>query len=115
MLTKINLILTVILICAAYAVAQEDGEQRLRRALEGRQVLLKMDMPAIDTGVVMIFDDTKITFDDAAYSRMLKEYGPSIKKGTKARITGVRLAKGGVELDLDGGGSPSRDWLVGNF
>lgn len=92
--------------------AQDESEHRMKKALEGRQVLLKMDMPAVENGVEMLFDDAEVTFDQAKYNKLLKEYGVALKKGHKARITGVRITRKGIEIDLDGGGSPSRDWVV---
>ena len=38
MLTKTTFIATIITLCALCAAAQDDGEQRLKKALEGRQV-----------------------------------------------------------------------------
>ena len=107
-------IVAVIAVCVTHVIGQDDGEQRIRKALEGRQVLVKMDLPAIDAGIAMVFDDTNVTFDEPMYNRLVKEYGVAIKKESKARITGVRISKRGIEIDLDGGGSPGRDWLVGN-
>jgi len=101
-------------LCTLCATAQDSAELRIRKALEGRQAIVKMDLPAIDSGISMIFDDTNITFDEVNYKNLVKEYGVAIKSGTKARITGVRVSPRGIEIDLDGGGSPERDWLVGN-
>jgi hypothetical protein len=95
-------------------MAQDEGEKLIRKALEGRQILVKMDLPAVETGIPMVFDDTNITFDEANYKKLLKEYGVGTAKGTRARITAVRVSNRGIEIDLDGGGSPQRDWLVGN-
>src|SRR5215210_1460529 len=106
--------IAVLAVCARGAIGQDDGEMRIRRALEGRQVLAKMDLPAIDVGIPMIFEDTKVSFDETSYNKLIKEYGPAIKKGNKARITGVRVSNRGIEIDLDGGGSPGKDWLVGS-
>jgi len=106
--------IVVLAVCARGAVGQDDGEMRIRRALEGRQVMAKMDLPAIDVGIPMIFDDTKVSFDETGYNKLVKEYGAAVKKGNKARITGVRLSNRGIEIDLDGGGSPGKDWLVGS-
>lgn len=97
------------------ASAQDEGELRIRKALEGREVIVKMDMPAIDAGVYMYFDDAAVSFDKPKYDQLLKEFGTSIKQGSRARITGVRVTGRGIELDLDGGGSPDRDWVVGNI
>src|SRR5881394_1269405 len=107
-------IVAVIAVCASHVIGQDDGEQRIRKALEGRQVLVKMDLPAIDAGIAMVFNDTNVTFDEPGYDNLVKEYGVAIKKESKARITGVRISRRGIEIDLDGGGSPGRDWLVGN-
>lgn len=100
---------------AQTAVSQDDGELRIRKALEGRLALVKMDMPAIDAGVYMFFDDANISFDQNRYNKLVKEFGISVKKGTRAMITAVRVSSKGIEIDLDGGGSPDRDWVVGSL
>lgn len=94
------------------AISQDDSELRMRRALEGRFLSVKMDLPAIDAGVYMTLDDTVVTFNEAAYKRLVKEYGVAIGKGARSRITGVKISTRGIELDLDGGGSPGREWVV---
>ncbi len=95
--------------------SQDDSELRIRKALEGRSVLVKMDMPAIDAGIYMFFDDEKVSFDQGSYNKLVKDFGISVKKGTRATITGVRVTNRGIEIDLDGGGSPDRDWIVGGI
>jgi len=107
--------LAIIGACAAGVFGQDEAEQRIRKALEGREVLVKLDMPAISTGVEMIFNDADVSFDANNHNRLVKEYGVSIKKGSRSRITGVRVSGRGIEIDLDGGGSPGRDWLVGGL
>jgi hypothetical protein len=92
--------------------SQDDGEMRIRKALEGRFVLTKMDLPAIDAGVFMYFDDANVSIDEAAYKKLLKDNGVAVKKGSRSKITAVRVSTRGIEIDLDGGGSPSRDWVV---
>lgn len=110
-----RMVILVAAIVAAFAqtaICQDESEQRLRRSLEGRMVLMKMDMPAINSGVFMYFDDAAVSLDEANYKRLLKANGPSVTKGSKARITGVQISQRGIEIDLDGGGSPERDWIV---
>lgn len=109
------LVVTLIVACAQGVTGQDDGAQPIRKALEGRLVLVKMDLPAIVTGVEMIFDDANVSFDHVSYNKLVKEYGVSLKKGSRSKITGVRISSKGIEIDLDGGGSPGRDWLVGNL
>ncbi len=99
---------------ASSVLGQDDGEVRIRKALEGRQILLKMDLPAIDAGIPMIFDDANVSYDEAAYKKLVKEYGVAIPRDSRARITGVRITNKGIEIDLDGGGLPGRDWFIGN-
>jgi hypothetical protein len=109
------LVLAIAATFAQTAISQDDGELRIRKALEGRLALIKMDMPAIDAGVYMFFDDANISFDQARYNKLVKEFGISIRKGSRAMITGVRISSRGIEIDLDGGGSPDRDWVVGGL
>jgi len=97
------------------AQAQDDTELRMKKALEGRTILVRMDMPAVENGVEMVFDEKEVSFDQANYNKLVKEYGIALKNGHKARITGVRISRKGIEIDLDGGGSPSRDWIVGGL
>lgn len=112
---KIYFIVAVIAAAARLSSAQDDGEQRIRKALEGRQVLVHMDLPAVDSGIAMVFDDINVSFDQSNYDRLVKEYGVATRKDSKARITGVRITPRGIEIDLDGGGSPGRDWMAGSF
>jgi hypothetical protein len=101
-------------LCASVIAQQDSGEQLIKKALEGREVLVKMDLPAVETGITMTFDDAKVSYDEAAYKKLIREYGPAISSGTRARITEVRVSGRGIEIDLNGGGSPERDWFVGN-
>jgi hypothetical protein len=101
-------------LCASVIAQQDSGEQRIKKALEGREVLVKMDLPAVETGITMTFDDAKVSYDEAAYKKLIREYGPAISSGTRARITEVRVSGRGIEIDLNGGGSPERDWFVGS-
>lgn len=106
------LVAAIVLTLAQTAICQDESEQRLKRSLEGRMVLMKMDMPAINSGVFMYFDDAAVSLDEASYKRLLATNGASVKKGSKARITGVNISQRGIEIDLDGGGSPDREWIV---
>jgi len=112
---SLYLIIAIVAAFSANASSQDESEQRLKKALEGRFVLVKMDLPAIETGVEMLFDNVDVSFDKARYNKLVKEYGVSLKKDHRARITGVRVGPRGIEIDLDGGGSPGRDWVVGSL
>jgi hypothetical protein len=105
---------SVLLAVAASALAQ-DIEARLKQALEGRLVLVKMDLPASEQGLHIVFDDVDAKIDDARHRSLIKQVGPAIKSGTRARITGVRLTNNVLTIELDGGGSPSPDMIAGRF
>src|SRR5437868_10044834 len=109
------MVLVIIAACAQGAFGQDEGEQRIRKALEGRFMLVNMDLPAIDTGVPLILDNLEVSYDAANYKTLVKEYGVAIKKGSRAKITGVRISRRGIEIDLDGGGMAGRDWIVGSL
>lgn len=100
--------------CAGFAIGQDDGEQRIKKSLLGRMVLVKMDLPAINSGVGLIVDDLDVSYNTAAHTKMIKESGVAIKNGTRSKITDVRISSKGIEIDLDGGGLPGTDWMVGN-
>ncbi|CAN5163063.1 hypothetical protein BH20ACI2_BH20ACI2_11760 [soil metagenome] len=98
--------------CSQFAYSQETPEDRIKRSLEGRQMLVKMDMPAADVGIDIFVDNTDVSIDQDKYKKLMRDNGVAIKQGSRPRITAVRFAGGGIELDLDGGGSPGRDWVV---
>lgn len=100
---------------ASAAIAQDDGEERIKKALVGRVVLVKMDLPAINSGLDFVLDNTEVSYNSAKCNSLLKEYGVAVKNGAHARITGVKISNRGIELDLDGGGLPTRDWVVGSL
>lgn len=105
----------MVVACANFAAAQDDSELRMKKALEGRLVLVKMDLPAIDTGVDLIVDNTDVSYNTVSCNKLLSEYGVAVKKGTRAKITGVEITGKGIVIDLDGGGLPGADWAVGNL
>jgi hypothetical protein len=74
-----------------------------------------MDLPAVNSGVDLVLDDNGVSYNERDCKRLLKEYGVAVKGGTEARITDVRISARGIELDLDGGGMPARDWVVGGL
>jgi hypothetical protein len=106
------LIVVALAACAQLAIGQDDGEDRIKKALIGRHLLVKMDLPAVNSGVDFVLDDKGVSYNAAKCDKLLKEYGVAVKGGTQARITDVRISNRGIELDLDGGGMPERDWVV---
>mgnify|MGYP001793434880 CR=1 FL=1 len=105
---RISLILAITAVCAQFALGQDEGEQRMRKALVGRQVLVKIDLPAVDTGVNLVLDNTEVSYNAADCNKLVKDYGVAVKKDSQARITGLRISGKGIEIATEGGGFPGR-------
>jgi hypothetical protein len=105
------LIIALLALCSGLS-AQANADDPLKRALSGRQVLVKIDMPATELGTDVIVDKNEALVDTGKHRKLVTENGVAIANGTKARITGVQYLKNGLAIELDGGGSPSLDWVV---
>lgn len=78
-------------------------EVTLRRFFEGKQVIVKLDMPASHEGVDYRFREEP-ALDFRSYSSRIRKYGISIRNGDKVMITGIKLKKKNIEFQLAGGG-----------
>jgi hypothetical protein len=92
----------VVTVIAARPIHAQD-EAHLRKALEGKRVTVKMDMPATQEGVDVFPGSSRpVNYDDVG-KRMKKE-GVAIKDGEAVRITKVKVKNDHVEIQLNGGG-----------
>jgi hypothetical protein len=82
---------------------QGQDESRLRKALEGKRITLKMDMPATSEGVDVYPGSGRPVDYDKVGKRMKKE-GVAIRDGEAARITRVKVKDNLIEVQLNGGG-----------
>ncbi len=82
-------------------LAQSD--QALRSFFEGKQVVVKIDMPAASSGVD-VYPGREIAVDYRALGDSLKQYGIALRKGDSVMITKVHLKGKLVEFQLSGGG-----------
>lgn len=94
-------ILTVVLLAAASAAAQTEGD--LKQHFEGRHVTLKIDLPATKDGV-NVYPESERPLDFSEYAAKLKRHGASIRRGDTAMITKIKVKGRHVEFQLDGGG-----------
>lgn len=89
------------LLIAAPALA--DDEATMRKAFEGKRVLLKVDMPATSTGIdVWPARDQPVAFPKVA--SLIKNHGTGIRAGESQMVTKIRLLKDHIEFQLGGGG-----------
>jgi hypothetical protein len=69
----------------------------------GKEVVVKMDMPASQQGVdLRMNQDDPMNWKD--YSGRLKKFGIALRKGDTARVTGLVVKNDRIEFQLDGGG-----------
>jgi hypothetical protein len=89
------------LACAAPLAGQT--EEALRRAFEGKSVVVRIDMPGTSDGVdVRPGRDMAVDFRRVA--NRLKEYGTAVHAGQSQMVTKVRVKKDLIEFHLGGGG-----------
>ena len=69
----------------------------------GKQVVLKIDMPGSQNGVDLRFNKPA-PMDWKEYSSRVKQFGAAIRKGDTARVTSIVVKKDMIEFQLDGGG-----------
>ncbi|HTC74589.1 MAG TPA: hypothetical protein VK684_03355 [Edaphobacter sp.] len=83
------------------AVAQ--NPDALSPYFEGKQVVVKMDMPGTQKGVD-IYPNRQPTLDAKSYGDRMKEFGVSLQNGQRVMVTKVKVNKDNVEFQLGGGG-----------
>lgn len=75
----------------------------LSQFFEGKQVTVRMDMPASQTGIDL-YPDRATPIDLSSYSSRLKQFGVSLRNGDTTLITKVKVKDKNIEFQLGGGG-----------
>ena len=70
---------------------------------EGKQVVVKMDMPGTQKGVE-IYPGRPQPLDAKSYGDRMKEFGVSLQNGDTTMVTKVKVTKDNIEFQLGGGG-----------
>ncbi|WP_158945954.1 hypothetical protein [Granulicella sp. S190] len=83
------------------AVAQ--NPDALSPYFEGKQVVVKIDMPGTQKGVD-IYPNRQPPMDTKSYGDRLKQFGVSVRNGDTVMVTKVKVNKDNVEFQLGGGG-----------
>jgi len=91
----------VVFATSSNAVAQ--NPDMLSPFFEGKQVVVKMDMPGTQKGVD-IYPDRQPPLDTKSYGERLKQFGVSLRNGDTVMVTKVKVNKDSVEFQLGGGG-----------
>ena len=95
--------LAVAALGTAAAPAQAQNEYELKRAFEGKFVIVKMDMPATQYGIDLV-PGREPAIDFKAYSQRVKQYGIALRAGDRVMVTTIRIKKKNIEFQLGGGG-----------
>ncbi len=89
------------LVAAVPAFAQ--NETLLKRAFEGREVIMLVEMPATHRGVDLR-PQREPEMDFSEYARRIKQYGVALRKGDRVMVTAVKVNKKNIEFHLGAGG-----------
>jgi hypothetical protein len=101
---RLSVLLTGAIVLATTALPlHAQDEARLRKALEGKRITLKMDMPATSEGVD-VFPGSSRAVDYDKVGKRMKKTGVALKDGDAARITKVKVKNDLIEIQLNGGG-----------
>jgi hypothetical protein len=98
---KLLSLIALFALSAGAASAQTEAD--LKRFFEGKQVVLKIDMPATKDGV-NVYPGRPQTMNYSEYANRLKRSGTSIRAGDSVMITKVKINGKHIELQLGGGG-----------
>jgi hypothetical protein len=79
------------------------SQQAVSQFFEGKQVIVKMDMPATQQGVD-VYPQRPQKLDVKSYSGRLKKFGASLRNGDPVMITKVKVKDNNIEFQLGGGG-----------
>jgi hypothetical protein len=97
-----------LLVCFAALLIDGSGAfaqnaDMLSGAFEGKQVVVKMDMPGTQKGVD-VYPGRPQPLDVKSYSDRLKDFGVSVRNGDAVLVTKVKVNKDNIEFQLGGGG-----------
>ena len=100
---RLTLFFTGAMVLSATLPLQAQDEGHLRKALEGKRITLKMDMPATSEGVD-VFPGSNRPVDYEKVGKRMKKHGVALRDGEAARITKVKAKEDLIEIQLNGGG-----------
>ena len=101
--TGASLILAWAAIASPADAQSKTAAAALEKALVGREVRLRLDMPATSAGIDLYLQKEP-EYDAAQLATRLSSYGVAIRQGQTAIITKVKVNKKNIEVQLGGGG-----------
>lgn len=101
-----RLALVFLSVLAGRPAAAQD-EDVLRRALEGKYVTVKLDLPASEKGLDLRFDREE-PFNSQEHFARIRDFDVAVPQGQRVQISLIKLKGDHVEFQLAGGGF---DWI----
>jgi hypothetical protein len=92
-----------VVLLAGMSGAAAQNPDALSPYFEGKQVVVKIDMPGTQKGVD-IYPNRQPSLDAKSYGDRLKQFGVSLQRGDTVMVTKVKVNKDNVEFQLGGGG-----------
>jgi hypothetical protein len=92
-----------VVVLASTSSAHAQNPDALSPYFEGKQVTVKIDMPATQKGVD-IYPNRQPPLDAKSYGDRMKQFGVSLRTGDTVMVTKVKVNKDNVEFQLAGGG-----------
>jgi hypothetical protein len=99
----VGLLVCCVVLFADGSLAVAQQADMLSGAFEGKQVVVKMDMPGTQKGID-IYPGRPQPLDTKSYSDRLKDFGVSVRNGDTVMVTKVKVNKDNIEFQLGGGG-----------
>ncbi|AXC14820.1 hypothetical protein ACPOL_5572 [Acidisarcina polymorpha] len=93
----------LLLVFATLSLQAQDASTALSQFFEGKQVVVKIDMPGTQQGID-IYPGKPNAFDAKAYGKRMKSFPASLRSGDAVMITTVKVKDKLIEFQLGGGG-----------
>jgi len=100
---RMAMVMMVLVAWLLPATASAQTEAALKEALEGRTMVLRIDMPGTQLGVD-VYPERRVSVDFGDVASHLKEYGTGIHQGESQTITLIKVKDSHIEVQLGGGG-----------
>jgi len=102
-MTMSRLPVSAALLALLSSPALAQNETALKNALMGRQVAIRVDMPASHKGIDLHFDKD-VPFDLKENSDRIREHDAALKSGDTIQVTYLKVKGDMIEFHLGGGG-----------
>jgi hypothetical protein len=98
-----SLLVCSVVVFAGWRSAAAQNPDALSSYFEGKQVVVKIDMPGTQKGVE-IYPGRPQPLDAKSYGDRIKDFGVSLQNGDSTMVTKVKVNKDNIEFQLGGGG-----------